>query len=606
MYEAHATGAYTLVRSGKYVKIAEDQLNRVAGTAIFNLLLFGHAKVGDLVEACQASFRKDSYGPTTASNLPSTNAESNGVNHMQKDSEDEPVTLKTIHTTLCELLRLGFVSRVNESHFRSDADNRLEAQKVVPPPEYYKAKSKKENEAQWEASIQKKLEEWKFGTTAEKDSFESLAKGQKRLLDGSESSRARKRQRFDLDQSSEALSLSGSDCKPKEIGEGYLDNDLVLHVNHLKFAVIMRNNSLVKLAEQSICTSTSKVYARVLVELETGTRACRDEFHDADTLDYDPETSSLPQASTGTLLATIQDSAELTSAISKVDSSKLGPIKADQLIQRRQKTEIHSEDEIMINGHDSSDEEDDDSDSRDSDTSISPDPDKVNGDATCSLDTLQKHPQDSHRETVRNHLLLLAKHPLGFLEQLHESANEPERWTVLYRPLVKAITHHAVLETITARFGLPAARLTRLLSEKGKIDEKNLQSLSLMNQKTMRSYLSILHEAGMIQLQEVPRDNSRNPQRTMFLWYFDIERCKMRLLQETYKTMARCLQRARVERDKVKGTIEKATRSDVEGKEEEFLAPQELQALRRWREIEEKIWGEIGRLDDFVAIIRDY
>lgn len=368
----------------------------------------------------------------------------------------------------------------------------------------------------------------------------------------------------------------------------------------------MRNNSLVKLAEQSICTTTSNIYTKTLIELETETRACRDEFNDADILDDDPETSSPPQVSTGTLLAAIQDSTKLASAIGKVDNSKLGPLKANHPKKRRKKKEIDSEDEVMVDGDASSDEDEDDSDSGDSDTSISYDSDKANGNADYSLNPLAKDSQDSHRETIRNHLLLLAKHPLGFLEHFPESANEAERWTVMYRPLVKELTHHAVFETITARFGLPAARLTRLLSEKGKVDEKNLQSLSLMNQKTMRSYLSNLHGAGMIQLQEVPRDNSRNPQRTMYLWYFDIERCKTRLLQDIYKSMARCLQRVRVEGDKVKGTVEKATRSDVIGREEELLAPQELEALKTWREMEEKIWGEVGRLDEFVAIIRDY
>lgn len=383
-------------------------------------------------------------------------------------------------------------------------------------------------------------------------------------------------------------------------------NNLVLRVNHAKFAVIMRNGSLVKLAERSICSTTSKVYAKALEELETEIRACKDGINDADILDDDPETSSLPQASTGTLLAVIQESAEFADAMGKVDDSKLGPIKANRPKKRRKKKEVDSEDEVMVDGDASSDEDDDDSDSGDSDTSISRDSDKGDGNADYNPDTPKKHPPESHRETIRNHLLLLAKHPIGFLEHFSESANETERWTVLYCPLVKQLTHHAILETITARFGLPATRLTRILSEKGKVDEKNLQSLSLMNQKTMRSYLSTLHGAGMIQLQEVPRDNSRNPQRTMFLWYFDIDRCKSRVLQEAYKSMARCLQRARVEGDKMKGTVEKATRSDVVGREEELLAPQELAALKTWREMEEKIWGEIGRLDEFVAIIRDY
>jgi len=369
----------------------------------------------------------------------------------------------------------------------------------------------------------------------------------------------------------------------------------------------MRNNSLVKLAEQSICTSTSKIYARALRELEMETRACRDEFNDAEIFDDDPDMSSLPQVSTGFLVDAINDSVEFASSLAKVDASRVGPKKVDHPKKRRKKIKNDSEDEVMIDGDASSDEDEGDSDSGDSVTSISHDSEEANCNADYNPNAAPLDiPKDSHPQTIRNHLLLLARHPHGFLEHFPETPNMPERWTVLYRPLIKRLTHHTILETITARYGHPAARITRLLSEKGKVDEKNLQSLSLMNQKTMRSYLTALHTPGMIQLQEVPRDNSRNPQRTMFLWYLDIERCKAKLLQETYKSMARCLQRARVEGDRVKGTVEKATRSDVVGREEELLAPQELEALKKWREMEEKIWGEVGRLDDLVAVIRDF
>lgn len=223
VYEANTEAAYFLIRSGKYVKIAEDQIDEFAGAVISNLLLLGHAKVGDLVKAYGVSSRKDVNGPTTATHGVANKPLANDVNNTKDHVGDNAVTLETIHNTLCDLLRLGLVSHVNESHFRSDADNRLEAQKVVPPPEYYKAKSKKENEAQWEASIQNKLEEWMFGTEAEIEDVEILRKGGKRLLEDPESSRAGKRQRLHSDRSNEIISATGTDYKSKTVDKGFLD-----------------------------------------------------------------------------------------------------------------------------------------------------------------------------------------------------------------------------------------------------------------------------------------------------------------------------------------------------------------------------------------------
>ena len=380
-------------------------------------------------------------------------------------------------------------------------------------------------------------------------------------------------------------------------------NDLVLCINHDKFAVALRNRSLTALADEAICKSTSKVYAEVLRKLETSTRACKESYEVPDIGDG-PELGNLPYVSTDDLVHVIKNVEELGEILGKVEGNSANAKELEHPKKRRKKRELESGDEALVVGDASPDEDDDESDSENGDESS--DSDQANGDAEYSLNSHPKVPEDTHRRLIRDHLLLLAKHPYPFLQHMPETAVLPERWAIYYQPLMKSIIHHVLIQIITTRYGHPAARLTRLLSERGKVDEKNLCSLSLLNQKSMRSYLTSLHKAGMIQLQEIPRDNSRNPQRTLYLWYFDAERCRVKILQETYKTMVRCLQRVRVEGDKVKGTLEKASRTDVIGREEEFLGVQEREALEKWRQVEERIWGELGRLDELVGILRDF
>ena len=381
-------------------------------------------------------------------------------------------------------------------------------------------------------------------------------------------------------------------------------NDLVLCINHDRFAVTLRNESLIALADETICKSTSTVYAEVLRKLETNTRACKEKPEVPDIGDGQ-ELGDLPYVSTDDLVHVVKDSKGLIETLGKVEGNGANAKEVEHPKKRRKKKDFDSDDEALVVGDASPDEdEEDESDSEDSDESS--DSEQANGAIKYSLDSLPKAPEDRHRRSIRDHLLLLAKHPYSFLQHLPETSVLPERWTVHYQPLMKSIIHHVLLQIIATRYGQPAARLTRLLSDRGKVDEKNLCSLSLINQKSMRSYLTTLHKAGMIQLQEIPRDNSRNPQRTLYLWYFDAERCKAEILQESYKTMVRCLQRVQVEENKVKGTLEKANRSDVIGREEEFLGVQEREALEKWRQVEERIWGELGRLDELVGILRDF
>ena len=349
----------------------------------------------------------------------------------------------------------------------------------------------------------------------------------------------------------------------------------------------MRNDHLVEFAGRTISVITARVYAHVLDALEPKVQACRTEPENSNDLGTEVDLHSLPQVSTAELEGAIRDSPELASALGKPDDGRLDMAQFDHPKKRRKKeicSEAAIDDEVILDEADASGSNDDDNVS-----DASSDPDRSKGEIDVDLNASPSNHYDPNRDAIRDHLLILARHPLSF-----------------HHTLMNNVTRQLLLETIRSRHGLPAARLTRILFDKGKTDEKVLCSISLLAQKTMRSYLLPLHEAGMIGLQEVPRDNSRNPQRTNFLWFFDPERCKAKILEETYKTMARCLRRLRVEREKVKGTIEKASRSDVVGREEELLGVQEREALNVWKEVAEKTWGEVLRLDDLIAALRDF
>jgi DNA-directed RNA polymerase III subunit RPC3 len=66
------------------------------------------------------------------------------------------------------------------------------------------------------------------------------------------------------------------------------------------------------------------------------------------------------------------------------------------------------------------------------------------------------------------------------------------------------------------------------------------------------------------------------------------------------------MRRVTVERDKLRGFLEKTERSDVKGNEERYLSEAELATLKGWRDKEALLLGEIGRLDELVAVLRDY
>ena len=198
VYEANTAVAYNLLRAGKYVQLAKEQLGSFAAVIVSNLLLLGHGRVGDLVQAYGLDRTEGANDLVAIAYQPSTNGIHNGSIDTKCSSDNERISLASVHTALRELLGVGFVSLVNESYFRSEADNRTEAGKAVPPPEYFRAKSKRDNEAQRETAIQEKLEEWKYGTKAEKEQYSPIMNVKKRQLDDSSSLQAEKRRRLHL------------------------------------------------------------------------------------------------------------------------------------------------------------------------------------------------------------------------------------------------------------------------------------------------------------------------------------------------------------------------------------------------------------------------
>lgn len=606
MYEANIAVAYSLVRSGKYVKIAEAQAGVFAGKVISNLLLLGHARVGDLAQAYQGVPFKSTHDHSAATQGSSSKVKSSTSGHTGDITDEQNDTPWSIHETLRSLLRSQLVSQVHISHFRSDADNRREAEKAIPRAEEYKAKNKKEQEAQHEVAIKKKLNEWKYFTGGRRGEIGGLKEGKKRLHQDNGTQRPEKRQRLSSSVGQEVSEAIGAIYPPMLDATGDLDESLILRVNHAKFAVLMRNDHLVDLAGRTISTSTAGVYAQVLRELQPKIRDCREEPENPNEPDAETNVMSIPQLSTAQLVCAITDSPELASALGNLDDRRLDMAQFDHPKKRRKK-ESGGESAPVLDNKTNLDEVDASNSSEEySISDVSSDLEEVESEAGYDSDTLHSQIHSSHRGTLRNHLLILALHPLRFLHHLPKTSVLPERWTVHHPTLMKNVAHHILLEIITSRHGLPAARLTRILCDKGRTDEKVLCSISLLAQKTMRSYLLPLHKAGIIGLQEVPRDNSRNPQRTNFLWFFDSERCKAKIVEETYKSMARCMSRARVEGEKVKGTKEKASRSDVIGREKEFLSVQELEALNAWKQIDDGIWKEISRLDDLIACLRDF
>lgn len=204
-------------------------------------------------------------------------------------------------------------------------------------------------------------------------------------------------------------------------------------------------------------------------------------------------------------------------------------------------------------------------------------------------------------QQMRQHLLLLGETRQQFVR--HCGQNE---WTVDFGPLVRQLRYIELDTMIEDSFGRQGLRLTRILREKGKLDDKTLPAMALMRKPDVHVKMAEMEMAGFLEVQEVPRDNNRAANRTMFFWFFDEPRTLKRVLDNAYKSMVRCLERLDVERYKKRSPLSMAERKDVQGHEEKSLRDDVYQEYLEYLNIEKKLLSQLSRLDDLVTIFQDF
>ncbi|KAI5787118.1 RNA polymerase III subunit RPC82-domain-containing protein, partial [Geopyxis carbonaria] len=572
-YECDWKQAYGLVRTGRIIRLMEDRFGNDGATIASNLLQLGHARVGDFLAA---------YGISTskAKGKPSKNAKTAPLPAPDQSviEADAPITsVEDLKTVMADMLRGRFLVEVQQHHMhpRTDLENGVRAELTKQLRGNFSSELKLNKEVS--AQVRKRL-----GEMFESDPGENA--GMKRKAEPA-GGRAKKRKKVSMYDDEE------------ETVEWEINEEIVIRINHEKFLVLFRNTELAALAERRLGKVTSQVYAEFLKLLESKIHRCRHEFDDED--EEDEENGN---AKKRLKISTLELSRNFPRDI-ELEGSIAEPLKEPKSKKSRKRSYDDSDEEMVPkkNGkgksnskkHDSSDEsdqseEESEEDEWAEDTDMDPD-------ARMKKKRLQ---------TIKQHLQLLAEDSFKFLR--NEGNRGAGEWSVNYKELGKRMRGLELEKVVDERFESVGTRLLRIIKDKGKLDEKQIATIALLKQNQIRAILSGLHEAGHLELQEVPKSLPPQVSRTYFLWYFDEDRANSLLLADTYKAMSRNMQRTAVEKQKRKQLIEKSERSDVQANYEEYLSKNEKSELEIWRSREERLMVQLMRLDRVVMILRDF
>lgn len=300
--------------------------------------------------------------------------------------------------------------------------------------------------------------------------------------------------------------------------------------------------------------------------------------------DEDDQDHYLPSATIGEIAGFLDPDLDLASGVSGLSTGKSKPISNGSGKQAKDQYIIEEEDfsELGVKREHQSDSEEEP---------------VANGFTSY-------HTQAKRSQCIKAHLLLLEEHSKKFCSRSrrHSDGNE---WQIDFPSVLSSLMEAEVDDIIGRRNGKVAVRIIRILRKFGKLDDKQIATAAMMDIDELRALLTLLQFRGILDVQELPREKNRNPAKTLFLWYFDQKRVQYNILHDTYKTMARTMQRVYIERKNCRNIIDKAERPDVKGHEQEKLQQTEKVALREWHEADRKLFLQLAKMDETVAILRD-
>ena len=594
-YEIDWQNSYAIVRFGKVVKLVEDRFGKKAANVMSNLLALGHTRIADLKEAYfpPETESDDDSDDGTANGAGSKRKRTNGnhvngtvrtngvANGMPSELDDAKPDLTNGHGKTNGVHKADKASKVDSVTHNGAPEEPGQEQDdsdITSVDELYEL-IQLLIERGWVRTVTETqylspgdMHDMLYQESIEQDNAGITPTGTKDKDVVNRGTLERKRAMRDewltVPKFAKGGQPNGANKRMKTNGaNGYAtpssDEDLVIRVNPEKIAVAMRSEQLVHLVEQRLGSVTARVYQTMLRMLESKTPRCWEEWADPPLPSGEPGDASIDPR----FLVTARDVATKLSR-ERGDLDIFEGIDPNAAVQITRKGHVN----------------------RTNIWTQPTDPSKLN--------------MEERTKVVDKHIQMLAEDPFHFVTW-HSRAGFSQ-WHIEFDEIARQMIQTEIENTISARKGSLGVKLVRALRKKGRLDERAMCNVMMMSAADVRGIVNDLTIQGFVQTQEIPKVDRREAKHSLHLVWYDRQRAREKLLHDTYKGMVRILQRIRYEREKIEFTLTKAERSDVVGNEEKWLSTRELDDLRKWKEVQEKLLLQLMREDDLVAALRDF
>ncbi|KAI9023741.1 RNA polymerase III subunit RPC82-domain-containing protein [Phycomyces nitens] len=225
------------------------------------------------------------------------------------------------------------------------------------------------------------------------------------------------------------------------------------------------------------------------------------------------------------------------------------------------------------------------------------------GDIVLQPDLIHPGKKPSVQDVITGYITLLKIDSAGFVKSRDElGANQ---YSVNFLKLRENMKRKLLEGLVREKMGVATCRILRILIEKGKLDESQVQKLAMLPPKDTREKLALLNLRGFVEIQAMPRTADRAPGRSFHLWYVPLEKIYEELLVDVYRTVANLQQRRRQELKTRSRLLEKLNRQDVK-ENIDLLGEGDKAEIAQMDKVLERIEVSKKRLDQMIMILRDF
>jgi DNA-directed RNA polymerase III subunit RPC3 len=225
------------------------------------------------------------------------------------------------------------------------------------------------------------------------------------------------------------------------------------------------------------------------------------------------------------------------------------------------------------------------------------------------------------KEIVKRHLEALAGdepsliRPSNGTKKLDDT--DDEEWSVNLISLQQFIRIKEIERIVRGKYGSESLRLLRIVNQKHHVDQDQVASLIskliifqfeklvLLKNAQIRLLLPQLQAGGILEVVEIPKAGGIDRSKNYNLLSFHESRARAFLLQDLYKTLIKIYQRINEERARKQGIIAKAQRTDVKKDLKRYLSRDELKSYNAWKVLEDRLLGQVMRIDKSVMLLKD-